>query len=195
MGVIMHRKYWHLNCDNMAKVEINKLSLKNLLKNFENNISEKKARLARGLKNSNLVIVSKIQENLEKNGRTDTRELYNSITSTAVSVTPKILKSSVFSASDHAFATEFGRKAGKMPNINSLVGWAVRKRITTSLGATDTYEKIKRTGSKKQKKEMGIIFAIAKKIAKIGYKGKKSFSTVFEEVEDIVLKEMIKSFK
>ena len=70
----------------------------------------------------------------------------------------------VYATTPYAAIVEDGRRPGKMPPIEPLVGWVKRKGLVTG------------RGKKAQADARGAAFAIARAIAKRGIRGRKVFA-------------------
>lgn len=80
---------------------------------------------------------------------------------------------------EYAPVLEYGRKPGKFPNLDALVGWTARKGMITG-GATKTYDNL-------YYKDKGVVFLIARAIATRGTKGKHTFKNVYNaEKQNII---------
>ena len=81
---------------------------------------------------------------------------------------------------EYAPIREYGRKPGRFPNLDALVGWSARHGMITG-GATQRYDNL-------HYKDKGTIFLIARAIAVRGIKGKHTFENVYEqEKENVIL--------
>ena len=87
-----------------------------------------------------------------------------------------------FRLQNYWYYVENGRKAGKMPPVNILYNWIIRKRINF-------------IPDRKIRNHQSLAWAVSKSIAKKGYEGKKplnkvinskEFKSLVEELEDIV---------
>ena len=86
----------------------------------------------------------------------------------------------VGSALEYAAVREYGRKPGRFPNLDALVGWSARHGMITG-GATQRYDNL-------HYKDKGTIFLIARAIAVRGIKGKHTFENVYEQEKENVIK-------
>ena len=81
---------------------------------------------------------------------------------------------------EYAPIREYGRKPGRFPNLDALVGWSARHGMITG-GATQRYDNL-------HYKDKGTIFLIARAIAVRGIKGKHTFENVYEQEKENVIK-------
>lgn len=81
---------------------------------------------------------------------------------------------------EYAAIREYGRKPGRFPNLDALVGWSARHGMITG-GATQKYDEL-------HYKDKGVIFLVARAIARRGIQGKHTFENVYEQEKDNVVK-------
>ena len=81
---------------------------------------------------------------------------------------------------EYASIREYGRKPGRFPNLDALVGWSARHGMITG-GATQKYDEL-------HYKDKGVIFLVARAIARRGIQGKHTFENVYEQEKDNVVK-------
>lgn len=81
---------------------------------------------------------------------------------------------------EYAAIREYGRKPGRFPNLDALVGWSARHGMITG-GATQRYDEL-------HYKDKGVIFLVARAIARRGIQGKHTFENVYEQEKDNVVK-------
>ena len=81
---------------------------------------------------------------------------------------------------EYAAIREYGRKPGRFPNLDALVGWSARHGMIEG-GATQRYDEL-------HYKDKGVIFLVARAIARRGIQGKHTFENVYEQEKDNVVK-------
>ena len=106
-----------------------------------------------------------------KNDSYDTWQLARSITTTQVSENKVLVGTNL----DYALIREYGRKPWKFPPLQALVGWTARKGMISGW-ATQRYEDLHYT-------DKGVIFIIARAIAKKWIQWKHTFERVIKREE------------
>ena len=86
----------------------------------------------------------------------------------------------VGSALEYAPVREYGRKPGRFPNLDALVGWTASKGMITG-GATQKYNNL-------HYKDKGVVFLVARAIAIRGIKGKHTFWNVYVQEQENIIK-------
>lgn len=139
-------------------------------------------------------------------GAVDTYELYASISRRGPRIEGTRVKITLFSPKEYASVIEFGRQAkkGKPPPIKALAGWAKRngliRKLPVNLSLDGKYRKAyiaakairrnakKRRGGKRKQQQFDpiirdflVLLGIQEAIYKHGIKGRKPFSTVWNE--------------
>lgn len=125
----------------------------------------------------------------------DTGRALNSITSEVIDVSEVLLKVVVGSNLAYVWFIEHGRKPGRFPNLDALVGWTARKLKDAGIGATVnvSFNELKElarvmpgqkaTASQKAARiHLGLIFMVGRKIATKGIREKLIFKRIEEEL-------------
>lgn len=94
----------------------------------------------------------------------------------------------VWSALAYAPVMEYGRQPGKFPPLDSLVGWVSRKHMIPEWNATKKYDDL-------YYKDKGVVYVIARGIARNGIKGKHTFENVMNRERKNIQKFYIEFMK
>lgn len=115
----------------------------------------------------------KLKEEVGKDSY-DTGQLARSINTHKISDTKVV----VWSNLEYALVREYWRKPWKFPPLDALVGWSARKGMISGW-TTSRYDDL-------HYKDKGVVFVIARAIARRGIEGKHTFETVINrEIENI----------
>ena len=117
-------------------------------------------------------LASKLKEETEK----DSYDLWTLANSYVV----RKVKSGVvqvWSTLEYAPVREYGRQPWQFPNLDALVGWTARKGMISKKNATKNYDDL-------YYKDRGVVFLIARAIARNGIKGKNTVHNVYEREKE-----------
>lgn len=129
-----------------------------------------KAQYDKSLMLTGLQLKQDIQTEIRKEKFVDTGELAKS-----VFVKKNMLWVVVGSDRPQAYVAEYGRKPWKFPNMNGLVGWSIRK---LGLKGKKTWSYDSQPAETK-----GVIYLVARKIAKKGIRERKIFSRAYNPLK------------
>lgn len=133
----------------------------------------------------------------------DTGMLLRSINS-VIDQLPNEMKMTIGTNLEYAYFIEFGRKPGKFPNLDALVGWTARKLkaqgINTRVNVSfSQLQDLARTGGKRATKQqqayrahLSAIYLIGRKIATKGIEQKLIFTRVQNGLLRFFRNELIK---
>lgn len=142
----------------------------------------------KGLKVTSLEILNNAKERLVQGGQRVTSKLFNSgkVVKSKTEMAYEVVFGGVEGELMYAYYVEFGRRAGKMPPIDYITEWVVKK------GLADTYNiktrKVTKRGKEFDYRAMSIAFLIARSIAKKGTKAHPFLYPAFEEKKENLLK-------
>lgn len=142
----------------------------------------------RGLKITALEVLNNAKERLQQGGQRVTSKLFNSgkVVQSDTKSEFEVVFGDMGQEVSYAYYVEFGRRAGKMPPIDYITEWVVKK------GLADTYNIKTRKRTNRDKvfdyRAMSIAFLIARSIAKKGTKARPFLFPAFEEKERNVIK-------
>lgn len=148
---------------------------RNKMNKFQPNNSEIKAlhkKLLSNLQKTAVFVQSEIKKDINKKQFYDTWELINSIL-----VSPKKDWYRVWSIKWQAVIWEFGRKAGKFPNLNWLV-WRASRHGFIRWRTTDNFDTL-------DSKDKFILFNLGKSIKRKGIKPRRIFSDPTSDTQKI----------
>jgi hypothetical protein len=166
----------------MIKFEV--IGIQGVSQNLKRKGAQINVGAAQGLENAAIKILAEAKANLKQNGSIATGQLRDS---GRVEKQPDNSIDVAFK-SIQAYFIEFGRKAGRMPPIDAITEWVVKK------GLADTYsvktQKRAARGNDFKYRAMSIAFLIAKKIQKVGSKPKPFLYPAFRQNEAQVMREI-----
>jgi hypothetical protein len=174
----------------MSGVTLNIEGVKDVLKNFDKQSDAIKKDVFKAIIQTGEYGRDKAKQNLKSNDSVVTGVLRNSIKVNPLKRTMSVV---VRADAEYAGFVEFGRKAGKMPPVDDITEWVVKK------GILDTYSiktgKRSRRGADFNYRAMSVAFLIAKKIQYRGTKAKPFFYQAFEGIERITLNAIRRNIK
>lgn len=128
-----------------------------------------------------------LKTEIKKQMKTDSYDLWN----LARSVESRLVRHwlvEVWSALVYATIREYGRKPWKFPPLDALVWWTARKKMISKGNTTKKYDDL-------HYKDKGVVFVIARSIAKKGIKGKHTFQNVLDRERANIKKLYIQNMK
>jgi len=148
-----------------------------------------------GLDDALSYTVAQVVEHVPVNTGVLRESIYDEIAGLRVSIGGVDLEG-IVSSSDYepkVNAVEFGRNPGKMPPVEAIALWVRRKGLAgtykVTAGKTGRHARIG-TRERQRKEDIGLAWAIALRIARVGTKGAFMFTKAFEASQSYIIKTM-----